>query len=89
MLPTTDYDRSKLQKRLAKLSGVIKVGGASEVEVGEKNRYDDALNATRPAVDWRASSPVVVARSSRPPSCSPPPPQTPAPAPLLPPPPPT
>ena len=51
---TSDYDRSKLQERLAKLSGgvaVIRVGGASEVEVGEKkDRYDDALNATRAAV---------------------------------------
>ncbi|KAG5642943.1 chaperonin [Asterophora parasitica] len=52
---TSEYDRSKLQERLAKLSGgvaVIKVGGASEVEVGEKkDRYDDALNATRAAVE--------------------------------------
>lgn len=52
---TSDYDRSKLQERLAKLSGgvaVIRVGGASEVEVGEKkDRYDDALNATRAAVE--------------------------------------
>ncbi|KAF7440534.1 chaperonin [Pleurotus ostreatus] len=52
---TSDYDRTKLQERLAKLSGgvaVIKVGGASEVEVGEKkDRYDDALNATRAAVE--------------------------------------
>ena len=52
---TSDFDRSKLQERLAKLSGgvaVIKVGGASEVEVGEKkDRYDDALNATRAAVE--------------------------------------
>jgi chaperonin GroEL len=52
---TSDYDRSKLQERLAKLSGgvaVIKVGGSSEVEVGEKkDRYDDALNATRAAVE--------------------------------------
>ncbi|KAJ7621819.1 chaperonin Cpn60/TCP-1 family [Mycena rosella] len=51
---TSEFDRSKLQERLAKLSGgvaVIKVGGASEVEVGEKkDRYDDALNATRAAV---------------------------------------
>ncbi|KAG8945325.1 chaperonin [Tulasnella sp. 424] len=54
--PTTgEYDKTKLQERLAKLSGgvaVIKVGGASEVEVGEKkDRYDDALNATRAAVE--------------------------------------
>ncbi|KAJ7471740.1 chaperonin Cpn60/TCP-1 family [Mycena latifolia] len=52
---TSEFDRSKLQERLAKLSGgvaVIKVGGASEVEVGEKkDRYDDALNATRAAVE--------------------------------------
>lgn len=52
---TSDYDKTKLQERLAKLSGgvaVIKVGGASEVEVGEKkDRYDDALNATRAAVE--------------------------------------
>ncbi|KAJ7714572.1 chaperonin Cpn60/TCP-1 family [Mycena maculata] len=54
-ITTSDFDRSKLQERLAKLSGgvaVIKVGGASEVEVGEKkDRYDDALNATRAAVE--------------------------------------
>ncbi|KAH9478385.1 chaperonin [Psilocybe cubensis] len=54
--PTTgNFDRSKLQERLAKLSGgvvVIKVGGASKVEVGEKkDRYNDALNATRAAVE--------------------------------------
>lgn len=53
-MKTTEYEREKLQERLAKLSGgvaVIKVGGASEVEVGEKkDRYDDALNATRAAV---------------------------------------
>jgi chaperonin GroEL len=52
---TSEFDRTKLQERLAKLSGgvaVIKVGGASEVEVGEKkDRYDDALNATRAAVE--------------------------------------
>ncbi|KAK6202948.1 putative heat shock protein 60, mitochondrial precursor [Scheffersomyces amazonensis] len=51
---TTEYEKEKLQERLAKLSGgvaVIKVGGSSEVEVGEKkDRYDDALNATRAAV---------------------------------------
>jgi chaperonin GroEL len=51
---TTEYEGEKLQERLAKLSGgvaVIKVGGSSEVEVGEKkDRYDDALNATRAAV---------------------------------------
>lgn len=52
---TSDYDKTKLQERLAKLSGgvaVIKVGGSSEVEVGEKkDRFDDALNATRAAVE--------------------------------------
>lgn len=52
---TSEFDRTKLQERLAKLSGgvaVIKVGGSSEVEVGEKkDRYDDALNATRAAVE--------------------------------------
>ncbi|CAG8476144.1 13410_t:CDS:2, partial [Ambispora leptoticha] len=51
----SDYEREKLQERLAKLSGgvaVIKVGGASEVEVGEKkDRFVDALNATRAAVE--------------------------------------
>ena len=52
---TSDYDKEKLQERLAKLAGgvaVIKVGGASEVEVKErKDRVDDALNATRAAVE--------------------------------------
>jgi len=52
---TSDYDKEKLQERLAKLSGgvaVIKVGGASEIEVKErKDRVDDALNATRAAVE--------------------------------------
>lgn len=52
---TSDYEKEKLQERLAKLSGgvaVIKVGGASEVEVGEKkDRVVDALNATRAAVE--------------------------------------
>ena len=51
---TSDYDREKLQERLAKLSGgvaVLRVGGASEIEVKEKkDRIDDALNATRAAV---------------------------------------
>ena len=51
---TSDYDREKLQERLAKISGgvaVLRVGGASEVEVKEKkDRIDDALNATRAAV---------------------------------------
>ena len=52
---TSDYEKEKLQERLAKLSGgvaVIKVGGSSEVEVGEKkDRFVDALNATRAAVE--------------------------------------
>ncbi|MDB5363860.1 MAG: chaperonin GroEL [Rhodospirillales bacterium] len=51
---TSDYDREKLQERLAKLAGgvaIIKVGGASEIEVKErKDRVDDALHATRAAV---------------------------------------
>ena len=50
----SDYEREKLQERLAKLTGgvaIIKVGGASEVEVNEKkDRVTDALNATRAAV---------------------------------------
>jgi len=52
---TSDYDREKLQERLAKLSGgvaVLKIGGASEVEVGEKkDRVVDALNTTKAAVE--------------------------------------
>jgi len=52
---TSDYDKEKLQERLAKLSGgiaVIRVGGATEVEVKErKDRVEDALNATRAAVE--------------------------------------
>lgn len=52
---TSDYEREKLQERLAKMCGgvaVIKVGGTSEVEVGEKkDRFVDALNATRAAVE--------------------------------------
>merc|ERR1711974_198039 len=51
---TSDYDKEKLQERVAKLAGgvaVIRVGGMSEVEVKErKDRVDDALNATRAAV---------------------------------------
>ncbi len=51
----SEYEREKLQERLARLSGgiaVIRVGGSSEVEVGEKkDRYTDALNATRAATD--------------------------------------
>ena len=52
---SSDYDREKLQERLAKLAGgvaVISIGGATEVEVKEKkDRVDDALNATRAAVE--------------------------------------
>ena len=52
---TSDYDREKLQERLAKLSGgvaVLRVGGATEVEVKErKDRVEDAMNATRAAVE--------------------------------------
>jgi chaperonin GroEL len=52
---TSDYDKEKLQERLAKLAGgvaIIKVGGATEMEVKErKDRVDDALNATRAAVE--------------------------------------
>src|ERR1700680_3501307 len=52
---TSDYDREKLQERLAKLAGgvaVIRVGGASEIEVKErKDRVDDAMHATRAAVE--------------------------------------
>merc|ERR1712146_473284 len=52
---TSDYDKEKLQERLAKLAGgvaVIKIGGATEVEVKErKDRVEDALNATRAAVE--------------------------------------
>ena len=52
---TSDYDKEKLQERLAKLAGgvaVIRVGGATEVEVKEKkDRVDDSLNATRAAVE--------------------------------------
>lgn len=52
---TSDYEKEKMQERLAKLSNgvaVIKVGGSSEVEVSEKkDRYTDALNSTRAAVE--------------------------------------
>jgi len=52
---TSDYDKEKLQERLARLSGgvaVLKIGGASELEVGEKkDRVTDALNATKAAVE--------------------------------------
>ena len=54
---TSDYDKEKLQERLAKLAGgvaVIRVGGATEIEVKEKkDRVEDALNATRAAVEGR------------------------------------
>lgn len=63
-ITTSDYDKEKLQERLAKLKGgvgIIKVGGASEVEVGEiKDRIEDALNATKAAVDGG----IVVGKSS-------------------------
>ena len=53
--PTSDYDREKLQERLAKLAGgvaIIRVGGSTEVEVKErKDRVDDSLHATRAAVE--------------------------------------
>jgi chaperonin GroEL len=52
---TSDYDREKLQERLAKLAGgvaVIRVGGATEIEVKErKDRVEDAMHATRAAVE--------------------------------------
>jgi chaperonin GroEL len=52
---TSDYDREKLQERLARLAGgvaVIRVGGATEIDVREKkDRFDDAMNATRAAVE--------------------------------------
>src|SRR6202022_1197267 len=52
---TSDYDREKLQERLAKLAGgvaVIRVGGATEVEVRDRvDRVDDAIHATRAAVE--------------------------------------
>src|SRR3546814_9070649 len=53
--PTSDYDREKLQERLAKLAGgvaVLRVGGSTEIEVKErKDRVDDAMHATRAAVE--------------------------------------
>src|SRR6201999_1410351 len=52
---TSDYDKEKLQERLAKLAGgvaVIRIGGATEIEVKDrKDRVDDALNATKAAVE--------------------------------------
>ncbi len=68
---TSDYDREKLQERLAKLAGgvaVIRVGGVTEVEVKErKDRVDDALNATRAAVEEGVvpGGGVALARASR------------------------
>ncbi|CAI9271627.1 unnamed protein product [Lactuca saligna] len=51
-LSTSDYDKEKLQERLAKNSGGVAIGGASEAEVGEKkDRVTDALNATKTAVE--------------------------------------
>jgi chaperonin GroEL len=62
----SDFDREKLQERLAKLSGgvaVIKVGAATETEMKEKkHRVEDALQATR-AASRRASSPAAASRS--------------------------
>jgi len=76
---TSDYDREKLQERLAKLAGgvaVIRVGGATEVEVKErKDRVDDAMHATRAAVEegtscravaWRSYAPLRRSSESRP-----------------------
>ena len=77
---TSDYDREKLQERLAKLAGgvaVIRVGGATEVEVKEKkDRVDDAMHATRrrsrkasfPAAALRYSARPRPSRTSRPPT---------------------
>jgi chaperonin GroEL len=68
---TSDYDREKLQERLAKLAGgvaVIRVGGSTEVEVKErKDRVDDALHATRAAVEEGIvpGGGVALARSSQ------------------------
>ena len=63
---TSDYDKEKLQERLAKLAGgvaVIRVGGATEVEVKEKkDRVDDALNATRAAVAGGRARPAAASR---------------------------
>jgi chaperonin GroEL (HSP60 family) len=75
---TSDYDREKLQERLAKLAGgvaVIRVGGATEVEVKErKDRVDDAMHATRAAVEevffqavaWHYCAPSRRSGNSRP-----------------------
>jgi chaperonin GroEL len=69
---SSDYDREKLQERLAKLSGgvaVIKVGAATEVEMKEKkDRVEDALHATRAAVEEGIvpGGGVTLVRGSRP-----------------------
>jgi chaperonin GroEL len=74
---TSDYDREKLQERLAKLAGgvaVIRVGGATEIEVKErKDRVDDAMHATRArlrkascrAAAWRCCAPAKCSRKLR------------------------
>ena len=71
--------REKLQERLAKLSGgvaVLKVGGGSEVEVGEKkDRVTDALNATKAAVEegivpGHSPAPFIITSAQRPSVCS-------------------
>jgi chaperonin GroEL len=66
---TSDYDKEKLQERLAKLAGgvaVLYVGAASEVEMKEKkDRVDDALNATRAAIEEGIVAGGGVALSSR------------------------
>jgi chaperonin GroEL len=71
---TSDYDKEKLQERLAKLAGgvaVIRVGGATEVEVKErKDRVDDAMHATRAAVE-EGIVPAAASRCSTPPRRSP------------------
>ena len=71
---TSDYDREKLQERLAKLAGgvaVLRVGGATEVEVKEKkDRVDDALNSRRALPSKKASCRVAAYRSSRRPTLS-------------------
>ncbi len=64
-MTTSEYDKEKLQERLAKLAGgvaVIKVGAATETEMKEKKlRIEDALNATRPL--WKRASSPAAARS--------------------------
>jgi chaperonin GroEL len=72
---TSEFEKTKLQECLAKLSGgvaVIKVGGSSEVEIGEKkDRYDDALHATRAAVEEGILSGSSVALLKASPLCPP------------------